>query len=324
MPEQLRLFPTQTIRGQAKSTISPDALDNLEIQTPIDSPARNHLTPAAQIVRGEGETPDVIIYNISTDFKGTDKEHKTSFVRRPKTESAYVDVVPDLDKLPRPGAPELDREERERIIRDSTVPEVAPFMAGARIALAERRAKKNHAKAQSALRQAPTHRRSLVANHVAMSVLNDTDHSNPEDKLRPKTLPEKAMARRMGRLITRANAHNHYANILEDMYTPEGEVRPVKPDDFYKDWENLSIFERRQRSYAHHLYKTRREHSNRLIHGHRVPRTDKRIGLLSFESLAAGGPGSPINKARKALRKRDKAVLKAEALKRRTRTRRAR
>jgi molecular chaperone GrpE len=42
---------------------------------------------------------------------------------------------------------------------------------------------------------------------------------------------------------------------------------------------------------------------------------DKRIGLFSFDRLAAGGPGNPIKKATKAVEKRDKAILKTEALK---------
>ncbi|HEX4774457.1 MAG TPA: hypothetical protein VH234_02990 [Candidatus Saccharimonadales bacterium] len=302
-------------------------LVDIKPQLPTEDPSNpsnayndfKELSP--QRIPGAGEQGDVIVYNVETDFQGIDKAHKESFVPRAKAKSAYVKLLPDISGLPEPSDSALSQQERERIINEGTIPEIRPFMAGARIVLAERRAKRQHQKAQSALR------RIHVAHHVAEHAINETDSLAPEDKLRARTLVEKAMAQRMGRLVRRAKHHNSSANIVEDMFAD-----PDRQVDFDRDKENLSFFEKRHRSSARKLYNLRREQSNRLIHGqriisHRIPVVGKifgkRIGLFSFDSLAAGGPGSPVKKAKKAIEKRDKAVLKTEALRQAWRLREA-
>jgi len=283
-------------------------------QLPVTSPYSAYQTLTSELTPGG----DVYEYTVRTDFRALDKAHKASFVPKTEATSAYVDLVPDINSLPpKPDWKPLSTQQREQIINEGTIPEVMPFMAGARVALAERRARRQHQKTQSA------RRRAHVAYNVAENSVSGKDYSAPENEYRPRTLREKAMAKRMGRLVTRANHHNASANIIEDMYaypgsssTPAGEEQTIGQVDFDRHKENLSIFEKLHRRSERKLYARRREQSNRVIHGYRIPVVGKRIGLLSFDSLATGGPGNPIKKAATSLEKRDKTVLKAAALRR--------
>lgn len=268
-----------------------------------------------KVISGDGS--DITLFNIKTDFRTMNDAHKKSFVPKVKIKSAYNELIPDVSGIPEPDQLRFDDQEREQVIQDGNIPEVRPFMAGAKMVLAERRARKQHRKAQSASR------RVHVAHNIANGVVNDTGHSAPENKFRPRTLREKAIAKRMGRLIRRANASNSSANILEEMFTePETVSTRLSREQtsdrlgFDKNRKNLSVFEKGHRRSSRKLYEVRREQADRVTHGYRVPVVRARIGKFSFENLAKGGPGNPIKKASKTIERRDKAVLKAEALRR--------
>lgn len=295
-------------------------LDPQAVELP-PSPYRSHQEHLPQKII-TGGLRDIVVYNVRTNYKSLDKAHKASFIPRadPEPEPGYKGLVPDISGLPEPTEPVLSQQEREQIISTGTGPEVRPFMARLRIAASETRAKRQHRRAQSALRNA------YVAHHVATNVIKDGDYLAPEDNFRPRTLRERTAAKRMSRLLKRANHQNAYANIVEEMNTyttdPSGNEQTVHTVDFDRNKKNLSIFERAWQRSAGKLYERRKERADRLMLGRRVPfigkKFDKRIGLLSFSGLADGGFGKPVDKDRvkEILKKRDDAVLKAEALRR--------
>ena len=300
MAEQLRLF------------------EDIKPQLPIEDPYKAYKKASPQVISGADGQEDVIVYNVKTDFQGLSSAHKKAFVPEIKTESPYRDIVPDISHLPKPSGSVLSHQERQQVINEGAIPEVSPFMAGARIALAEHRAKRQHKKAQSALR------RVHVAHTVADSIVNkEVAFADPKTEFRPRALRETAMAKRMGRLFIRANNQSSLANIVEEMFTdndtattPAGEEQTVRRVDFDRAKENLSVFEKLHQRSARITHDRRRERSERLVHGQRIPIVDTRIGLFSFGRLAAGGPGNPIKKTNKALEKRDYAIRRAEALRR--------
>ncbi|MGZ6005337.1 MAG: hypothetical protein ACXWLH_04270 [Candidatus Saccharimonadales bacterium] len=258
-----------------------------------------------------GPNGSVVVYNISTDFQQMAKDHKVMFVPSvsAKGVSAYVDLIPNP---PSHKEIALTPERREEIISSGNIPEVTPFMAGARMALAERQAKRHQRRAESALRSAHVDR------HSAMSAAMWTA-SHLDDEFRPRTLPERAKLKRMIRLVRRANRYNTSANITEDMNTyldktetPSGIQKARRPGpEFDRHYGNLSFFEKRYRNGERKRYKHQRELSARLIHGQRIPLVGKRVGILSFARLANSGS----KKVDRALEKRDKALRKAAALK---------
>ena len=252
-----------------------------------------------------GPEGDITVYNVSTDFRGLDKAHKKSFVPKTEPESAYVSLVPDVGNIRMPHEVALGTQQREQIINSGTIPEVMPFMAGVRIALAERRAERQQGRAKSALRSAH------VAHNIAAGVVHGKSYSEPENEFRPRTLQETAIAKRAGRLIRRANAHNSAANVIEGIRASEDRIPTLK--------KNLSVFEKLHRRSEKRQHTMRREQSDKLIHGQRIPLTGKKIGLLSFDRLVGSRKtGNHIEKAEKALEKRDNAIRLAEALRRHT------
>jgi len=285
-----------------------------------NNPRRQFQTAYPEVIPGLGLNEDVAVYNVTTDFRRMEKAHKTYWVPKEPVVSRYADpdlplgpegrLLPDISSVPKPSELNLGPDQREQIINSGAIPEARPFMAGARIALAERRARRQQRLAKKALRSVH------VIHNMAEGVLTNKTHSDIDNEFRPRTLKETAVAKRLERVFQRANRHNASSNIQESMHTHQDPETGEKRVEFERGRENMSAFEKARLRSRIGKHTSHRKKANSLMLGTRIRGTDKRIGLISFDGLTNRSINRNAKKAGKAVTKRNRAVRKAEALRR--------
>jgi hypothetical protein len=192
--------------------------------------------------------------------------------------------------------------DRDKIIRDGSLPKILPAALGLQSWIAERRIMRYQKTAESQVG-----RRAKVAAYVGDKIINQQGYQSTSDEFRPQTLAERIMAWRMQEKFVKANIKNASANALAEPFrTIDGDSIGI---DYTAGSDYLSKPEKRRVKSAQKLNKSLIKQSKAQMRGRKVPLTGKRVN--GFEQFITT---KPAEKAAKAIKKRDKTVRKAEAL----------
>ena len=233
---------------------------------------------------------------------------KSFWAPESKVDSPYQHLIPEI---PDPSTVALDR---ERIIREGTVPSIVPAVIGLRMWLAEQQIRRHQQAAEQLL-----DRKARVAAYVGEQVINQVGYQGFDQKYRPKKAAEKIMAWRMHAKWYKATDKNLQRNSLAAPYrvvtsSPEEDAESIRLD-FEKNLDHASFTEKRRAGKSKKQHARLGRQVSVLMHGRTVPVTGKRVN--GFEQFIT----KPVEKAHEAVEKRDKAILKAEALRRAKATR---
>jgi hypothetical protein len=224
-----------------------------------------------------------------------------------KVGSPYEPLIPK--EIPDSSTIALDQATRERIIREGEVPSIVPAALGLRAWLAERRINRHQKTAEALLG-----RKARVAAFVGKQVINQSGYMGLDEEYRPKSTAERIMAWRMHAKWHKATIKNADANNIAAPYRVRGGDSLLV--NFEKNFENLSVSERGRARKAERRHSKLGRQSSRLMQGRTMPIINREIN--GYEQFMT----KPLQKAQKALEKRNKAVLKAEGLRKQEATNR--
>lgn len=183
------------------------------------------------------------------------------------------------------------------VARDG-IPEILPVFLAMRHRLAQHRTDSLQAALEAEAKRQPVHHQ-LVAQYVGKSIIQGKVYSGPQSAYRPSTLRERVTAGLLERLASGRIRRNLETAKIAELYADPGNPQP-KPD-FASSIIRPSHPEKRAMGVQHRRY-------NKL--NGQAQRRDKAFGILA----GAGWAKHKRARIEKLKRKRDKLMLKSEAL----------